>query len=97
MPPDPLPAAQRGPPLPGLDQREHGHQDRGLLGSLIQVQPRLAPPADLLGSPVLPSPATMYVEGLAGPDTINTMPLKTYEALPEAKIEGPVAPVISGP
>lgn len=31
----------------------------------------------------------MYVEGLAGPDTINTMPLKTYEALPEAKIEGP--------
>jgi transaldolase len=34
-------------------------------------------------------PATMYVEGLAGPNTINTMPLKTYEALLEAKIEGP--------
>jgi transaldolase len=34
-------------------------------------------------------PATMYVQALAGPDTINTMPLKTYQALPEARIEGP--------
>ncbi|MDQ6899318.1 MAG: transaldolase [Actinomycetota bacterium] len=34
-------------------------------------------------------PATMYVEALAGPDTINTMPLKTYEALSEANLKGP--------
>jgi transaldolase len=34
-------------------------------------------------------PATMYVEALAGPDTINTLPLKTYEALSEARLENP--------
>ncbi|MDQ6945457.1 MAG: hypothetical protein M3256_04115, partial [Actinomycetota bacterium] len=34
-------------------------------------------------------PATMYLEALAGPDTINTMPLKTYEALSEANLKGP--------
>jgi transaldolase len=31
---------------------------------------------------------TMYVEALAGPNTINTMPLTTFDALPEARIEG---------
>ena len=34
-------------------------------------------------------PATMYVEALAGPDTVNTMPLATFHALAEARIEGP--------
>jgi transaldolase len=32
---------------------------------------------------------TMYVEALAGPDTVDTMPLKTFDALAEARIEGP--------
>jgi transaldolase len=31
---------------------------------------------------------TMYVEALAGPNTINTMPLKTFDALAEARVEG---------
>ena len=34
-------------------------------------------------------PQTMYVEGLAGRDTVNTMPPPTFHALADASIEGP--------
>ncbi|MEA2340387.1 MAG: transaldolase / glucose-6-phosphate isomerase, partial [Solirubrobacteraceae bacterium] len=37
-------------------------------------------------------PATMYVDGLVGPDTVNTMPMDTLlAAAKEARIEGPTA------
>ena len=34
-------------------------------------------------------PPTMYVEALAGPDTVDTMPLATFRALAEARVVGP--------
>jgi transaldolase len=34
-------------------------------------------------------PATKYVEALAGPDTVDTMPLETFEALAGASLDGP--------
>src|SRR5207237_8738411 len=33
--------------------------------------------------------ATMYVEALAGPDTVDTMPVATFQALAGASIDGP--------
>jgi transaldolase len=33
-------------------------------------------------------PPTMYVEALAGPDTIDTMARQTFDALPDARIDG---------
>jgi transaldolase len=33
-------------------------------------------------------PATMYVEALAGPETVDTMPVETFQGLADARIEG---------